>query len=781
MLSPADARLAAHDAQIPGLRVLLDPEELARLLHQKYPDQQITKVAVRYLRYKPATKCLAAFVLESDGIAIDAYAVAFAASETHRVQKTIERKTASRQFDPGRFFDEPSGIIVSFFPNDMRLQALPGLEPESLGGFLETVAPEHEELRRAQLVRLTWKPERRFVGRLDVDGQPMAVIRHYDVAGWEPALASTLALRSSQVRVPRTFAFSERHRALLQEWIPGIPLTVPSRAADVDCKIFERAGAALAAFHAVGPLPSLRTRDREQEIAGMRRLGRWIGTVDPDAHLIANRCARELANALGALELREASLTHGDFHPSQLLARELEVGILDMDEVALGDPLEDLAIFAAHLDREVALGRTTAGIAETILGAVFDGYGHGVATENRRFEVYRAAALFRLVPEPFRLRSDGWSTQTQCLLDRVQQTIDGVGLTSGRTSKRPLMPLDELIEQSITPDRARSFLSSVFRVEPSQLQLHEAHLVRRKPDRRAMVEYTVTINDASGQSELTLLGKIRAKGVDGTAFETCVALRSAGFDERSAVAVPEPVSLVPGLSMWLQRKVDGIPASKLLLGPEAQGVAIRIAEAAWALHRSALSPLRSHSASDEIAILEDRLEALASESAAWHRRVEHLVELSRESCSNLSTRPSATIHRDFYPEHVLVERERLWIIDLDQWCLGDPALDIGNFVAHLEELALRKTGNPLSAAAAVEALVDRYVQLAGQSHRVAIEVYTALSLARLVGISRGFEDRRDLTSRLADHAEARFAAIACINLSQLELHPDMAAKENYST
>lgn len=780
MLSPSDANLAARDPLIPGLRVLLDPEELTRLLHENYPDRQFTTVAVRYLRYKPATKCLAALVLESDGIAIDAYAVAFAASERHRVQKALDRKITSRQFDPGRFFDEPSGIIVSIFPNDMRLHALQGLEPDGLRGFLEAVAPDNEELGRARLVRLTWKPERRFVGRLDVDGQPMAVIRHYEAAEWDAALTSTLALRSSQARVPRTLAFSERHRTLLQEWIPGIPLTVPVHAAEVNRKTFERAGAALASFHAAGPLPSLKIRNREREIAGVRELGRWIATVDPDAGLIANQCARELANALGALELREASLIHGDFHPSQLLAQELEVRILDMDDAALGDPLEDLANFAAHLDRDVALGRTTAGIAETILGAVLDGYGKGVAKESWRFEVYRAAALFRLVPEPFRLRSSGWSKQIQCLLDRVQAAINGARLSSGRIPKRPLTPLDELIEQSITPDRARSFLSNAFRVEPSQLQLHEARLVRRKPGRRAMVEYTVTINDGRGPSELTVLGKIRVKGMDRAAFETCVALRSAGFDERSAVAVPEPVWLVPELSMWLQRKVDGIPASKLLLGPGAEAVAIRIAEAAWALHRSALSSVRSHSVDDEVAVLEDRLEALASESAAWHRRVEHLLELSRVSCSNLNARPIATIHRDFYPEHVLVEGERLWIIDLDQWCFGDPALDIGNFVAHLEELALRKTGNPLRASPAVEALVGRYIELAGDSHRVAIDVYTALSLARLVGISRDFEDRRELTSRLADHTEARFAAIACIYSSQLELHPDTAEKENYS-
>ena len=157
---------------------------------------------------------------------------------------------------------------------------------------------------------------------------------------------------------------------------------------------------------------------------------------------------------------------------------------------------------------------------------------------------------------------------------------------------------------------------------------------------------------------------------------------------------------------------------------------------------------------------------------------EQLVKLSRKSCGNLTERPSATIHRDFYPEHVLVDGERLWIVDFDQWCLGDPALDIGNFVAHLEELALRATGNPSGAAAAAEALVGRYLELAGEGHRVAIDTYTALSLARLVGISRGFADRRELTSRLADHAEARFATVASRNSSHLEPHPDTAATEN---
>jgi aminoglycoside phosphotransferase (APT) family kinase protein len=79
----------------------------------------------------------------------------------------------------------------------------------------------------------------------------------------------------------------------------------------------------------------------------------------------------------------------------------------------------------------------------------------------------------------------------------------------------------------------------------------------------------------------------------------------------------------------------------------------------------------------------------------WADRLERLAAACGALAASLSMCEAGTIHRDFYPDQVLVDGDRLYLLDLDLYCLGDPALDIGNFCAHLVEQALRTQGNAI--------------------------------------------------------------------------------------
>jgi thiamine kinase-like enzyme len=42
------------------------------------------------------------------------------------------------------------------------------------------------------------------------------------------------------------------------------------------------------------------------------------------------------------------------------------------------------------------------------------------------------------------------------------------------------------------------------------------------------------------------------------------------------------------------------------------------------------------------------------------------------------------IHRDFHLKQMFYENGRIWVVDWDLFCKGDPALDLGNFLVYLE-------------------------------------------------------------------------------------------------
>ncbi len=92
------------------------------------------------------------------------------------------------------------------------------------------------------------------------------------------------------------------------------------------------------------------------------------------------------------------------------------------------------------------------------------------------------------------------------------------------------------------------------------------------------------------------------------------------------------------------------------------------------------------------------------------------------------------------------------------YCLGDPALDIGNFIGHMSEQSLRQLGNPRALAGQERALEERFLQLSGESAPKAfgaIQCYTTLTLARHIYLSTQFPERQNFTEALLELCELR--------------------------
>lgn len=280
-----------------------------------------------------------------------------------------------------------------------------------------------------------------------------------------------------------------------------------------------------------------------------------------------------------------------------------------------------------------------------------------------------------------------------------------------------------------------------------------ARLVRHKPGRRCLIEYELDLGD----HRTTLFGKVRAKGVDESICSLHETLTRAGFDAASAdgISVPEAVGVVPRWKMWLQRKVSGVPATALLPGTGGAAVARRLAEAAYKLHLAGVPANRVHTMADELAILRARLPLAGEAQPAWADRIARLLDACECLGASIRETPARGIHRDFYPDQALVDFDRLWLVDFDLYCLGDPALDIGNCLAHITEQALRTPGDQNVLTVCEEALEERWLELAGAEHRAAVRAYATLSLARHIHISTLFAERRAFTEPLLALCERR--------------------------
>lgn len=289
-------------------------------------------------------------------------------------------------------------------------------------------------------------------------------------------------------------------------------------------------------------------------------------------------------------------------------------------------------------------------------------------------------------------------------------------------------------------------------------RVQKVQVIRHKLGRRCLIEYEL-IHD--GREVIKLIGKVRAKGTDFHSYELQKSLWEEGFADDSAdgISVPEPVGIIPQWQMWLQRKVPGKIATQLLSATDRLVQAKLISEATHKLHQANIIPRRYHTMADELRILHERISLVIQQYPKWQERLERILAASNDLGQNTPEPKTCGIHRDFYADQVIINNSRLYLLDLDLYCQGNPALDIGNFIAHIQEYSLRTFGDVQVLQDYENVLISRFIQLTGDEFLTAIQAYTTLTLVRHIYISTQFTERRPFTEALINLCAQRLNII----------------------
>jgi hypothetical protein len=186
-------------------------------------------------------------------------------------------------------------------------------------------------------------------------------------------------------------------------------------------------------------------------------------------------------------------------------------------------------------------------------------------------------------------------------------------------------------------------------------------VLRHVPGRRIAVR----VSTPDGDRVLKIFGGPRARGN----HHRLTQLAASGARE----VVPGPCGADSSGHVCLIDWVEGTPLD--LLGPQ-QFVAscYRTGRALAMLHRSGVQFDRCWTVRDELAQLERRATS----------RTSALLDPARRMAEHLADRPLLSAHRDLEPRQVVVAGGRVRMIDLNDAAMAPAALDVGNFLAHLE-------------------------------------------------------------------------------------------------
>jgi hypothetical protein len=271
----------------------------------------------------------------------------------------------------------------------------------------------------------------------------------------------------------------------------------------------------------------------------------------------------------------------------------------------------------------------------------------------------------------------------------------------------PKLPhLDAVMSPFAHPSLTSSLESTArrFHAVPDDRRMQDvvARPVRYKPGDRCVLRYRLTFGDpdpsgaGTGTTTCSLVAKLYRDESEARAADDLLdRLRSGAGMAWTA----RPLGVVPGLPLALTEDLgssrDPVPARSGLdvVHPgsdDAFPVIGRAAEALAELHTSGLDTgaLSRRTGADEAAKAGRRATLLESYVPELGPVIRGVTEALTDALTGLPTDVVRPAHGSYKSSQLLVRDGAVFLVDFDQFCAADPALDVGYFLAYLRPAGL---------------------------------------------------------------------------------------------
>lgn len=741
------------DPNLPGLATLFDENAMIRLLADVLPPGDgpaVIGYRPRYIRYKPGTSCLLQVDLAvRDDVGVERTVGAhlkLVLDDRALRQLATERMRQLQERSQSAFPDLPSPLAANIprlnalfqvYPVDYDLKFLArAADPVWMADEVGQAFGDHSIVLSGDPELVRYKPERKALFRYDLSHGPHERLYgklHSDDRGTN-LTALTAALIDLGVVTPPVAMTLPRRRFIAHAEAVGIPLAALRGSASYAGWMEPLAGS-MRELQQV-ELPGLGSHRLADEIAGVKETARLLGTIAPRLAIRLDRVTNDIAARLsGVSDLLHTA--HGDFYDDQAVVSGSGLALIDLDEMRLAHPAIDAGNMLAHLISGQDRGDDVAGAATAFREAVLT----RDPTLAPNLAAFEAAALLRLAPGPFRRLEPDWPEGIARILTLAEKCFAGTRSThrpNGRgLANDPLLPhLPQVMD--------RTTIARHLADHGVTTPIVGVELVRHKAGRRAIVRY-----DLGGGS--SFYGKTFASERGPKVFRIArrvAEARAFGPD----VALPAPVAFVPECSLFIQRAVDGSPVEMALRAGD-EGLARRIAQALHRFHGSGLDLGRTHDLSKELAPLTMRAGNVVSACPELADRTRALHERLLIFAGHPFQWRDCPIHRDFYHDQVLVDGDRLAVLDLDDAAMSEPAVDIANFAVHLRLFGFQHPEDAAALEWVEAAFIECSIELDQALDHTLLPYLLATTMLRLAGIHVSRANGRQVARQLLKAAE----------------------------
>lgn len=289
------------------------------------------------------------------------------------------------------------------------------------------------------------------------------------------------------------------------------------------------------------------------------------------------------------------------------------------------------------------------------------------------------------------------------------------------------------LKVALDPVAMRSILSQYLPLDGSEVTGCVSELLGHRLGKRCVIRYHLESLDPKTGEKIhrSLIGKVyKSRGNRGMQVFTAMrGLWEQGFGDGAPdrVRIPKPLAYVPDRQLLLMEDVHG-SALAALEGSEIERAIETAGMALAKLHRCSLKVPGRYTPRDEVALLADWVTVISQVHPGMKTALEKAFAEVRNALDRCLRFEPTLVHRDFYEKQVLVGGLQTTLIDFDTLCLSDPAIDLGNFLAHLRLAGLQRLGNVKRLE---EAFLAAYRPWPSGDLPVRVEAYTKSSLLRL--------------------------------------------------
>ncbi|MDH5563025.1 MAG: phosphotransferase [Nitrospirota bacterium] len=279
--------------------------------------------------------------------------------------KLMEERVTQNATDQQPLHLADLNMIVWLFPSDPSLPQLPGLlDPSRVihyfpPGYCPVPLTHPTPIFQVTRHVVHYRPECRCTIRYYLQGDPtipdstvMLFAKTFKDDGREIFQRMEMLWNLSQqnpntIKVPKPLSYDESIHTIWQEGVPGLPLSEVIQPTNYH-DYLQSVGRGLAILQQ-SPLPSSSTIFSHDHVMEFHKKAQKLSQVFPSGSEVLQKLGGKLEDLALSDGPIPTQLIHGDFHIGQLLADNTQVTFFDLDECAMGDPLQDVANFLVDL------------------------------------------------------------------------------------------------------------------------------------------------------------------------------------------------------------------------------------------------------------------------------------------------------------------------------------------------------------------------------------------------------------------------------------------------